>query len=225
MLELPSRWRGVAKLAYAFRERYEPELVILDRLVGPGQVAVDVGASYGIYTCILARLVGPAGRVYAFEPAAEAAAVLRRNVERNGLGWVEVHQLACGHASGSGVLHHEPDPSRNWLAASGEGEEVAVVRLDDVVERADFIKIDVEGAEELVLLGAARVVESRPRILFEVNREASVRLGLAPEGAWELLRQLGYRFFRVVGRDLKPLGTPPHGGNVVALPGAPGGCE
>jgi hypothetical protein len=130
MLQLPSRWRGVAKLAYAFRERYEPELVILDRLVGPGQVAVDVGASYGIYTCILARLVGPTGRVYAFEPAAEAEAVLRRNVERNGLGWVEVHQLACGHASGSGVLHHEPDPSRNWLAASGEGEEVAVVRLD-----------------------------------------------------------------------------------------------
>jgi len=99
-----------------------------------------------------------------------------------------------------------------------------VVRLDDVVERADFIKIDVEGAEELVLLGAARVVESRPRILFEVNREAAVRLGLAPEGAWELLRQLGYRFFRVVGRDLKPLGTAPHGGNVLALAGVPGGC-
>ena len=219
-LELPPRWRGVSKLVYAFRERYEPELAALDHLVRPAAVAVDVGASYGIYTCVLARLVGPAGRVYAFEPAAEAAAVLRRNVERHGLGWVTVHQTACADAPGAAILRHEPDPGRNWLAASGDGEPVPVVRLDDVVERADFIKLDVERAEELVLRGAGRLLEtSRPAILFEINAEAAARLGLAADGAWRLLAGKGYRFFRVRrSGEFEKVAVPPPGGNVVALP-------
>jgi len=182
--ELPPRWRGVSKIVYAFRGRYEPELAVLDRLVRPGAVAVDVGASYGIYTCVLARLVGPVGRVYAFEPAAEAAAVLRRNVERNGLGWVKVHQAACADAPGAAILRHEPDPSRNWLTPAGDGEPVPVVRLGDLVERADFIKLDIEGAEEFAFRGAGRLLEaSRPAIVFEINPEAAAKQGLAADGA------------------------------------------
>lgn len=221
-LELPPRWRGVSKLAYAFRERYEPELQVLHRCVRPGSVAVDVGASYGIYTCVLARLVGPEGRVYAFEPEAEAAQVLRRNARRNRLGWVRVIQAACADSSGAAALCHERDPSRNWIAlgraVTWGSEVVEVVRLDDIVPAADFLKLDVEGAEELVLRGATDLLRRcRPTVLFEVNPDAAARLGLRAIGAWALLSDLGYRFARVVGAQLVPLLAPPGGGNVVAL--------
>lgn len=112
-LELPARWRGVSKVAYAFREHYERELMALPHLVREGSVAVDVGASYGIYACVLGRLVGPGGEVHAFKPAAEAFSVLQRNVRRNRLGWVQTYRLACADVAGHGFLRHEDDPSRN----------------------------------------------------------------------------------------------------------------
>lgn len=224
-LELPPRWRGVAKVAYAFRERYERELMALPHLVREGWVAVDVGASYGIYACVLARLVGPTGKVYAFEPAEEAFSVLQRNVKRNRLEWVDTYRSACADAAGEGFLRHEDDPSRNALEVrapgASPGEPVGVVRLDDVVPEADFIKMDVEGAEELVLRGAAGLLErSRPIVMFEVNHEAARRLGRPPDGAWRLLEALGYRFLLAdpEGRLTTVTELPP-GGNVFALPG------
>lgn len=224
-LEIPPRWRGAAKLCYAFRERYEPELAVLPRFVRRGAQAVDVGACYGIYACVLGRLVGPEGKVYAFEPAREAFAFLARNVERNGMTWVEAHQWACADFVGEALLRHEPDPSRNALersrsTAANDGERVRVVRLDDVVASADFVKLDVEGAEELVLRGAVRLLsKSRPVLLFEVNRSAAERLGASPEGAWELLTSFGYRFFQVQqDGQLAPTASPPAGGNVFGVP-------
>lgn len=227
VLELPPRWRGTSKLIYVFRERYEPELAALPVLVDPGSVAVDVGACYGIYTCVLGRLVGPTGRVHAIEPAGDALAVLRRNVERNGLAWVQVHPSACADFSGDVWLRHHADPSRNALevggsaGASGEGELVKVVRLDDLVPAAAFVKIDVEGAEELVLREASSLLRrSRPVVMFEVNPEAASRMGLAQDGAWRLLEGLGYRFLRADDAgQLRAADRPPAVGNVIAVPG------
>ena len=76
---------------------------------------------------------------------------------------------------------------------------MATITLDEVAQaeqlpRVDFIKLDVEGAEELVLRGAEQVLEQwRPMVLFEVNAEASQRLKLAADGACQVLRQHGYQ--------------------------------
>lgn len=78
--------------------------------------------------------------------------------------------------------------SRSGRPKGIPGEPVGTVRLDDVVPRADFIKMDVEGAEELALRGAAGLLERcRPVVMFEVNHEAARRLGRAPTergGSW-----------------------------------------
>jgi len=47
---LPAKWRGIGRLVFAFRERYEPELEYLRSLLFPGATFVDVGANLGIYT-------------------------------------------------------------------------------------------------------------------------------------------------------------------------------
>lgn len=80
-------------------------------------------------------------------------------------------------------------------------------------------KIDVEGAEELVLRGAAPLLVCRPGILFEVNPRAAKSLGLDPHGAWELLAGQGYVFYSMPKRGrLVECEAPPDGGNVLALP-------
>src|SRR5687768_8651501 len=57
----PAESRGLARLTYIFRERYEAELGVVDRFVHPGDAVVDVGAHYGSYTVRLAQLVGSTG--------------------------------------------------------------------------------------------------------------------------------------------------------------------
>ena len=223
-MEIPPRWRGVSKLVYVFREHYEPELFALEQLVPKGSVAVDVGANYGIYTLVLARLVGPEGKVYSFEPAHEAAQVLRRNVKKNKFYWVHVVQAACADCSAKAWLSHHPDPSKNALVLAqretDKGEPVEVVRLDDIVEEAAFLKMDVEGAEELVLKGGMNLIErSRPVVMLELNEGAVTSMGLEPWGAWRLLSSKDYSFL-VLGQDgsFRVLEAPSPYGNIFAVP-------
>lgn len=225
-IDLPPRWRGVSKLAYVFRHRYEPELSIVERFLSPGAVAVDVGANYGIYTLVMARLVGADGLVIALEPAAEAFGVLERNVRRNSLTNCSLVNAAALDRNGKLPLIHHPDPSRNALDLGGRtGQEwVSTVRLDDVLgsrqrRRVALVKVDVEGAEELVLRGAERVLaESRPVFILEVNVEGASRLGLRPYGACDLLAAHGYRFFQWQSGGFFEVVELLRGGNIVALP-------
>ena len=64
---------------------FEPELAFLRRWLRPGMTAVDVGASHGVFALTMARLVGPSGRVMAFEPGLEPHGLLERSIARNGL--------------------------------------------------------------------------------------------------------------------------------------------
>lgn len=225
---LPPQWRGVAKLIYAFREDYEAELRYLWSILRAGDVVVDVGASFGLYSLVAASRVGPAGRVLAFEPAKASYDILCRNVELNGHHWLRPFHLALADRKGTAALHHHPDPSRNSLGPTGSlsHEQVTLTTLDDVLDTEEVpgvlaaVKIDVEGAEAIVLHGAERAIaQLRPLVIFEINPDAARRLGGEPNAAWTLLQACNYRFFRVSQRgSLRPLGSPPPWGNVVALP-------
>ncbi len=204
---LPARWRGAGTtMIYTARAQYERELTYLHRFVAPGMVVVDGGASCGIYTVVAARLVGPSGRVLSFEPGVEAFSTLRKNIELNRLINVRAHCAALSDRDGRAQLyHHKHGPNSFSIGHSGNtainSEPVITRTLDEVFReepagRLGFIKLDVEGAEELVLRGARQVIARlRPTIQFEVNAAAAKQLGLHPCGAWELLKTWGYRFF------------------------------
>jgi FkbM family methyltransferase len=227
-LSLPPAWRGTAKIIYAFRELYESELSTLDRFLAPGQVFIDVGANYGIYTAVASRMVGDAGQVIAFEPAKDAYRILDRNLAINGLRNVRTLRLALSNRSDRALLRLHPDSSRNVLTwesdVTGPFEEVSTATLDSVltqygVDQVHFIKLDVEGAEELVLEGARLLFgRAKPVVLFEVNPDGARGLGLNPDGAWAFLGALGYEFF-VAGEThhLVRTATLPLGGNVMAI--------
>lgn len=232
-LSLPPTWRGQSKTLFLFREEYEAELLLLKRFLSGGNVFVDVGACFGIYTLLASQIVGDRGRVIAVEPAQHSFSVLERNIGLNRLRNVRAFRMALVDKNESVVLGHHEDTSRNSLlmkakCAGGVARNTEVVpgeRLDRLladcgVSRVDMMKLDVEGAEELVLRGGSNVFAScRPRIIFEVNPAAATNLGLAPAGAWEFLETLDYRFYRLEESDnLKRLDALPTGGNVVAIP-------
>jgi FkbM family methyltransferase len=226
---LPANWRGVEKLIFAFREDYEPELGYLQQILLPGMTFVDAGANIGIYTLVASRIVGDTGRVIAFEPSAQSFRILQRNIALNGLQNVLAFPFALAQTSGSTRLYHGPNAGLNSLGRDPswkeDAEEIAIEQLDRVIQqtstaRVDMIKMDVQGAEELVLLGAMKIVtSSRPMIVFEIFPEGTAPIGLSPFGAWELLQSLGYKFFVVHRGTLHQTTSPPAGGNVVAVPG------
>jgi FkbM family methyltransferase len=227
-LAVPAQWRGISRLIYTFREEYEPELAYLGRVLKPGHVVVDAGACFGIYSTVAGRLVGSEGRVLAFEPAAASFELLRRNIALNRLGNVRAVRCALSDRRGAVRLFHYRDPGRNSFGVEAGSvqpcEHVPTETLDEAIERegvrkVDFIKIDVEGAEALVLKGGEGVLRrDRPTVVFEVNAEATKQLDLAENGAWDILARLGYDFFGAdsAGR-LSKTASPPPGGNVVAV--------
>ena len=225
---LPANWRGVEKLIFAFREYYEPELNYLQQILLPGMTFVDAGACYGIYTLAASKMVGRQGRVIAFEPASRAFRVLQKNVAMNGLTNVLAYPLALTETTGKARLYHHPKVGCDSLGRDSSftetAEEVATESLDNVlqkiqVDRVDVVKMDVQGAEELVLRGAKTILSSKhPIVIFEIYPEGTVPLGLSPYGAWEFLDSLGYKFF-VVDRSgvLRREKSPPADRNVVAV--------
>jgi FkbM family methyltransferase len=218
---LPARWGGEGTtLIYIAREDFELELAHLDRFISPGSVAVDAGANCGIYTVVAARLVGDTGKVIAFEPGERTAPVLEHNIELNGLSNVRLYRDALADRDGKARLYHHEGPVARSIAAGDsrqdEFDEVSTITLDSVAQREgipriDFLKLDIEGAEELALRGAELVLsKSHPVVVFEINPSAVVRFGLATDGAWRHLHRLAYLFFALdtTGR-LEPLYAPP----------------
>jgi FkbM family methyltransferase len=177
--------------------------------IRPGQVAWDVGANLGYYAVLMAELVGRQGRVLALEPNPRLAKLCGQTLALNGH-WhtAEVRRIAAADESG-GTLRFRTtfsDPKNGHLLAADEAAapgidddtlEVAVptMRLDDLSEGpVDFLKIDVEGAEEMVWAGMQRLLDRSPGITvlmeFNAGRCRAAEATLAEIAARFPLREL-----------------------------------
>lgn len=171
------------------------------RLVQPGQVALDIGAHVGYFTLLLAKQVGPSGRVMAFEPNPRIFEILQENVTLNGYRNVTLDNTAVADRTGTGTLtlyRRLPLAGRDSTvpgAAPGAGIEVPMVRLDDYFAppgvRVDFLKIDIEGAESLALDGMSGILQrDHPTLVIELH---GVEARAEDHAAFAKLRATGYR--------------------------------
>jgi FkbM family methyltransferase len=183
---------------------YEPELVgwLARRLPRDG-IAIDAGAHIGYLSLVMAQIVGPAGRVYAIEPALESIGYLAENIRRNGAGNVEVLPVAL--ADEVGLLRFNLNSSSDSFGfyehpntATVATRDVVVLTLDalfgpDALPRLDLLKIDVEGAEPEALEGAAALLRRFPAAPLVVEWFPAVyeARGVAPDVLPALLRDLG----------------------------------
>ena len=191
------------------RGAYErDEIAWVRRLLKPGDIVLDVGAHIGFFTMHMAAMVGPSGRVYAFEPFDANAELLERSVAENRFAErVVVTRAAVGAASGSATLTFAAETLNSggaYLLRDGTApltgnvkKTVPLVALDEFTlpRPVKFIKMDVEGAEPQVLRGAARLLKNdRPLILSELHPTQLQRASATTADEFlAQLRQLGYR--------------------------------
>jgi FkbM family methyltransferase len=168
---------------------------------------IDIGAHHGSILREIERLA-PGGSHIAYEPLPEFAAYLRREFPR-----VDVRQAALSRRAGEADFKHvmsEPALSglRERLYPGPQQIQtirVRVERLDDALSKGyapDFIKVDVEGAEQEVFEGAlATLRRHRPLIVFEHGPGAADHYGTHPDDIWDLLcAEVGLRIFDLAGR-------------------------
>ena len=163
-------------------EIYEPILRdVMRQVLHAGDVAVDVGAHWGWHTTLMARLVGKAGTVVAFEPLELNRDLLIRNKEQNNLDWIIVRDRIVSPTSGESVILAYPESNLASATIMDSSrfvdprrQEALTARLDSElnalgIDRVQFAKIDVEGAEAKVLQSMGRDLSRYENIYVELH--------------------------------------------------------
>jgi len=199
------------------RNVHEPGLtrLLLDSFSdAPGGNFIDVGANIGYFTCLMAKLAGPAGRVLAFEPEPGNVALLEHNVRINGLSNVEVHACALGASDGLARLgiYKAGNRGRHSLVDPGSCTsfiEVPVRKLDDLAMKPgegatswSLMKIDVEGYEAFVFDGASETLSRTAILAMEYAPRSWKKIGVDPAAVFETLSAHFARLCRIQGTDL-----------------------
>jgi FkbM family methyltransferase len=190
---------------------YEPEtLRVIDQLVRPGFTCVDIGANVGAITLKLADIVGPTGRVEAFEPGPQYFERLRRNVSLNPSleSRVGLHQV--GLADQPGTLKWQASTVYTGTATMFQGShdpsiptlELPVVRLDDYapiqrLDRVDFMKLDVDGLEREILRGGEALLRRHHPTLYVETTVLSEEMRQVASDIEKLLLGIGYELYKV----------------------------
>lgn len=164
----------------------EPEYRILDSLVKDGDWVLDVGANVGHYTKRLSELVGPSGRVLAFEPIPSTFSILAGNAQRFRHRNVTLFNLAISdRADLVGMsVPVSLDGAANYYRAhitedSSAGPTVLACVLDEmrIVKRVALIKVDAEGHERSVLGGMLRLIaRDKPTLIVETDKPDVIAL-------------------------------------------------
>jgi FkbM family methyltransferase len=155
-------------------------------LLHPGMTCYDIGANVGFTAILARRCVESSGRVICFEPLPENAAQIQVNADLNGFSQIQIQQVALGEMDGEAEFRVSHAPTWGRLANAGATPaesgitRVPVRRLDSLVAEKSlpdpqFIKMDVEGAEAGVLMGARMLLErAKPVMVIELHHTYQV---------------------------------------------------
>lgn len=178
------------KLHYAheldkFTEEDESEIIIIKRLVQPGDYVIDIGANIGWYTKVLSKLVGMSGRVYSIEPIPVTFDILCYCVDKLGLTNVELLNYGISERNGVGTMeiplynfggenYYQAKIADGGINKSLRTFQISLRSLDslfsNLLNAISFIKCDVEGHELSVIMGAKKVIAKfKPACFIEIT--------------------------------------------------------
>lgn len=177
------------------RQVPEPEVIhVMLRALKAGDNAIDAGANVGFFTVLMSKLVGDGGKVLAVEPDAKNVAKLKKNLDANSCGNVEVLACALGGHSGTGKLYRVSDNGQSSLY--GDGEPACAVQIGTLngallhlPRRPAFMKMDIEGSEMDALRGCS---DLPPIVVCEANAAALERAGSNVRTMVGWMRDQGY---------------------------------
>lgn len=198
-------------------DEYEPGTeAVMRGLIRPGDTVLDLGAHIGYYTLLFAKLVGPKGRVIAFEPDPTNYSLLVRNVRENGYVNVECVNRAVSDSSRTGRLYLSPRTSGDHRTHAVRGRRavpIEMTSIDDAIGDAKglaLVKMDIQGAEGLALRGMKKVLARNPSaaLVIEFWPMGLRGHGTDPEALIVELRAMGFDVRQIL----------PDGGTVAKAP-------
>lgn len=220
-------WRGAHDWAPIF---------VLEKMVSQGNTVIDIGANQGEYSLWAARKVGRQGKVISFEPMDQIFEAFEENISLNPSYSNVFFPIKKGLSDTPGKLQLYGKPGDNegvntMFPTSSHSvliQEITLSTLDKEleglgVEKVDFIKLDVEGAELQVLKGAKTTIQKfKPKWMIEINEEACIAGGYQPQDILDFLDGFGYEFYKIGlrGRLAKINTVTDSFVNIVALPNA-----
>lgn len=200
---------GVHLLMKGVYEEYATEL--FRKMIKKGMIVVDMGAHIGYYTLMSARLVGDEGKIYAFEPYPPSYKLLVKNIQVNGYRNVIPVQKALSNKKGKVTLFLDQrvsgnnSLSRDNVPDLANSIQIESITLDEYFEKdvknlkVDFIKMDTQGAEGLVLQGMTKIIEKNNnlKILMEFWPFGLRNMGEDPQKLLNKLKQYGFQLQRI----------------------------
>lgn len=179
---------------------YQKQLLFANT-IKENSIVFDVGANVGFYTLLASSLVGPAGKVFAFEPVPRNCAYLKKHLRLNHIKNVTLFEVAVADSKGMTSFDASTDNSMGHFSEQGK-LQVNTVCLDDLVTEGrilapDYIKIDVEGAEMMVLSGASAILGKYHPTLFLATHGEDIH-----QQCCQFLVSLGYQLVPLDGKPI-----------------------
>ena len=212
---------------YKNKKIYEPGVTyLINSKLNSSEIFVDVGANNGYYSLLASKIVGKKGIVYSIEPDRQNFKKLIKNIKLNKIKNIKLNkikniipiQTAVGDKIGKALLNRSPiEDGQNSLLDLPESKEyieVNIDMLDNLITKADMIKIDVEGYEENVLIGSKKLLNKVKRVIFEYNHELIYKGNKNYNGAINILKRKGFHLFQIY--DAPPYINTTHEINSVA---------
>ena len=156
---------------------------VIKTILKPGHVAFDVGANIGVHALVMAKAVGQTGTVHCFEAHPAMCERLRENASLNSMSQMRIQQVAVSDAEGTATLYgfdeagadqgtssliHEFVAAKKAPQFTVEATTLDAFAQEHAIERLDFIKIDVEGAESLIWRGGVKTfAKFKPHMVIE----------------------------------------------------------
>ena len=199
------RWR-LDMLSVISRSLYdkgvwEPDTTsLICDIVKPGMNVISVGANFGYYVLLLARQVGPSGRVWAFEPTQTFRDQLQWHVDANHVSdIVTIVPFGLSDHKGNADITISPQSASLHYAPGGTRQEtINLCRLDDVapdlgISEIDFVSMDIDGHEPAFLRGAKQTLSKNlPPIAMELAQRCLHFAGSDVREVASLLTEMGY---------------------------------
>lgn len=193
--------RLIAALLCKYSLASSLEVEIYRTRIKPGMAVLEIGANVGFFTLLFSDLAGEKGRVLAFEPDPSNFRLLEKSIGENKRGNISCRQAAVSDRSGTVKLFiSEENRGDHRVYDCGDGRgcvEVAAVSIDEILGpegRADFIKMDIQGAEYPALLGMADTLKNSPELamLCEFSPSLIRKSGASPEALLEKMAEYGF---------------------------------
>ena len=180
---------------------------ILKKIIHSGDTIMDVGAGIGILTLFFRKLVGDAGMIYSFEPNSTAFSILNKNIEENALTNIQIENKAVSDINNKVSFVQKNAITASRISRNDEDgipvDSISIDKysIDNKIKKINFIKIDTEGYDLMVLKGMTEIIKSNPelKMMVEYHTELLQEAGIDPKDLIKFLQQQNFKIYDMGG--------------------------